>query len=91
MSQYSAMTMGGMPWTPEFVTLLDPESCIACGRCYKVCPRDVLTFVDSDDDDDEDASAAAKMIIKDANDCIGCGACGRMCPKNSFTFAPKEV
>lgn len=91
MSQYSAMTMGGTPWTPEFVTLLDPESCIACGRCYKVCPRDVLTFVDSDDDDDEDASAAAKMIIKDANDCIGCGACGRMCPKNSFTFAAKEV
>ncbi len=91
MSQYSAMTMGGTPWTPEFVTLLDPESCIACGRCYKVCPRDVLTFVDSDDDDDEDASAAAKMIIKDTDDCIGCGACGRMCPKNSFTFAPKEV
>lgn len=91
MSQYTAETKGGAAWTPEFVSLLDPETCIACGRCFKVCPRDVLDFVDSDEDEDEDVSAAAKMIIKDADDCIGCGACGRVCPKKSFSFAPKEV
>lgn len=91
MSHYTAVTLGGKPWIPEFITSLNQESCIACGRCYKVCPRDVLTLVDSDEIEDEDESALAKMMIKDADDCIGCGACGRMCPRKCFTFEAKEV
>lgn len=91
MSQYTALTFGGTPWTPEYVKVLDPESCIGCGRCYKVCPRDVLTFIDSDEEEDEDISAAAKMVIQNPDDCIGCGACGRMCPKKSFSFEAKEA
>ncbi len=88
MSSYTALTRGGTAWIPEFVTAIDQEKCIGCGRCFKVCPRDVLDLIDSDADDDEDESAAAKMTIKDAADCIGCGACNRVCPKTCYSYAP---
>ena len=88
MSNYTALTRAGASWVPEFVTAIDQEKCIGCGRCYKVCPRDVLDLIDSDADDDEDESAAAKMTIKDAGDCIGCGACNRVCPKLCYSYAP---
>jgi len=88
MSSYTALTRGGSAWIPEFVTAIDQEKCIGCGRCFKVCPRDVLDLIDSDADDDEDESAAAKMTIKDAADCIGCGACNRVCPKTCYSYAP---
>lgn len=88
MSYLTSLTFGGSPWTPEFVTSLNQEKCIGCGRCYKVCPRDVLDLIDSDDNDDEDESASAKMSLKNINDCIGCGACGRVCPKSCYSYAP---
>jgi Nif-specific ferredoxin III len=86
----TALTRGGTPWTPQFVEAIDPKVCIGCGRCFKVCPRDVLTLQDRGDDevdddwDDEDAKAM--MVVKDPMDCIGCGACGRTCPKGCFSF-----
>jgi len=88
----AATTRGGTPWTPQFVEAINPKVCIGCGRCYKVCPRDVLTLVDrgedddTDDDDWDDEDAKAMMTVKDAMDCIGCGACGRTCPKGCFSF-----
>lgn len=91
MSNITGLTRGGTPWTPEFVVTLDPKTCIGCGRCYKICPRDVLTLQDRDEDaedfDEDDPDNASVMIIKNAADCIGCGACGRTCPKNCYTFS----
>jgi len=87
-------TRGGTDWVPEFVTELDASTCIGCGRCYKVCPRDVFELVDrsdlledSDDDDDydDDDDELKVMAIKDALDCIGCKSCSRVCPKNCHT------
>lgn len=88
----TAVTRGGTPWTPIYVEAINPKVCIGCGRCFKVCPRDVLTLVDRGDDDDmdeddwDDEDAKAMMSVKNAMDCIGCGACGRTCPKGCFTF-----
>lgn len=88
MSHITGITFGGKSWIPQFVTSLNQEKCIGCGRCYKVCPRDVLDLIDSDASDDEDESASAKMSLKDISDCIGCGACGRVCPKSCYSYAP---
>lgn len=88
MSEFTVTLPGGKVWTPKFVEFIDQEKCIGCGRCFKVCPRDVLDLIDSDEDDDEDESAAAKMSLKDINDCIGCGACNRVCPKQCYSYAP---
>ncbi len=78
-------TKGGTEWIPEFVTDLDQAKCIGCGRCYKVCPRNVLDLVEREldaDDDDNDDDNMIVMALSNPSDCIGCGACGRVCPKD---------
>lgn len=90
MEQIVCLTRGGDQWVPEFVTDLNQDTCIGCGRCYKVCPRDVFELVerggDSDDDDDEFSDEPTMvMAINNPMDCIGCMSCSRVCPKNCHT------
>jgi len=92
----TGMTRGGAEWTPEFIIGLNQERCIGCGRCYKVCPRNVFDLVErelDDDDDDDDFSDDTSMVmtVADALDCIGCQACSRVCPKQCHEHAPAEA
>jgi Nif-specific ferredoxin III len=34
----------GRLWQPEYLVAIDPAKCIGCGRCFKVCGRDVMTL-----------------------------------------------
>jgi len=80
-------TRGGAEWVPQFVTAVDAQRCIGCGRCYKVCPRDVFELVersgmvDEDDDLYDEDDEIMIMAIADGLDCIGCKACAAVCPK----------
>ena len=90
MSTITGFTRGGKQWTPAFIAELDQTLCIGCGRCYKVCPRDVFELIDRDeldlgDDDDFDEAPGMVMNLKDALDCIGCESCSRVCPKGCLT------
>jgi Nif-specific ferredoxin III len=99
----TSLTRGGEVWTPQFVIELDEGKCIGCGRCFKVCPRDVLEIVqramddvdfddmDDDDDYDDDDSDNSYMVLANAMDCIGCEACSRVCPKKCFTHSPMPL
>lgn len=96
MSKITGLTRGGSEWTPQFVSELDPKKCIGCGRCYKVCPRNVLDLVERsadliDEDEDYDDDEMMVMTIANAGDCIGCGSCGRVCPKGCYTYAAVEA
>ena len=93
MAPITGLTRGGVEWTPEFVTNLDQAKCIGCGRCYKVCPRNVLDLVEREleDDDDSDDDNMMVMSIANVQDCIGCGSCGRVCPKSCYTYSPAEA
>lgn len=102
MSQITGVTLGGVEWTPEFIMELDQANCIGCGRCFKVCPRDVFDLVEreaSDDDDDYDDDdddgfsddTSMVMILKNKLDCIGCKACSKVCPKTCMSHAPSAV
>jgi len=84
MPYITGLTKDRQEWTPQFVVAIDEETCIGCGRCFKVCSRNVLAFEELDEDD------SAKMFMKVANpgNCIGCEACGKTCSKKSFSFAP---
>ncbi|MEW5769485.1 MAG: ferredoxin III, nif-specific [Pseudomonadota bacterium] len=90
----TGITLGGRAWTPAFVVSIDQKKCIGCGRCYKVCPREVLGLVDREEDEvdeDLDEDQMSVMSITDALDCIGCGACARVCPKACYTHQSMPV
>ncbi len=98
MENITGLTLAGSVWTPEFVTELDPKKCIGCGRCFKVCSRDVLDLIvrgeemEMDDDEDyDDDDTASVMMLKNPGDCIGCGACSRVCPKGCYSFSARPV
>ncbi|MBI5330225.1 MAG: ferredoxin III, nif-specific [Betaproteobacteria bacterium] len=94
MDAYTALTRGGRSYTPTFITDLNQKTCIGCGRCYKVCPRDVFELVDREEDEmdeDLDDDQMSVMFLKDAQDCIGCGSCARVCPKQCHTHQALPV
>jgi Nif-specific ferredoxin III len=86
-------TRDGRSWQPEYLLQIDGKTCIGCGRCYKVCGREVMTLkgitdegaVVELDDEDEDEIERKVMVMADSGACIGCGACARVCPTNCQT------
>ena len=58
MTEITGLTLGGVAWIPQFVDALDAKKCIGCGRCFRVCSREVFELVEReslglDDDADE--------------------------------------
>lgn len=101
MSEFTVTLPGGKLWTPQFVGEINQDKCIGCGRCYKVCGREVLEMVgldadgeivklsspNLDEDDDEDEGEYDKKVMSIANvaNCVGCEACAKICPKQCYT------
>lgn len=49
----------------------EPEDCIYCGACTRICPKKAITMEDD------------KLILNE-DQCISCGRCERICPKKSW-------
>ncbi|MGX9120424.1 ferredoxin III, nif-specific [Mesorhizobium sp. BHbsci] len=90
------VTRDGSSWMPDYLTAIDGTTCIGCGRCFKVCSREVMHLYGVDDageilgicDDEDDFEGELNrmiMVVDHAGRCIGCGACARVCPKNCQT------
>lgn len=47
---------------------IQPEKCSGCGRCYEVCPHQVLAIENR------------KVQIVNRSGCMECGACQKNCP-----------
>jgi Nif-specific ferredoxin III len=91
----SSVTRDGRAWKPDYLVAINPGKCIGCGRCYKVCGREVMTLkgvsdegdlIDLDDDEDDEIEKKV-MVMNDGGACVGCGACARVCPTNCQTHA----
>ena len=101
MGTYTVKLPSGEIWTPKFVTEISAEKCIGCGRCFKVCARDVLTLtglnedgeyivVDADGDDDDEYEKKV-MTLAHPENCVGCEACARICPRKSISNEATQV
>jgi Nif-specific ferredoxin III len=101
MTTFTVTLPSGEIWVPQFVASINPEKCIGCGRCFKVCSRDVLTLVgvdedgkyivvDVDDDDDEEYEKKV-MTLAHPENCIGCEACSKICPKKCYTHRTADA
>lgn len=81
-------TRDGREWAPRYLESVDPDACIGCGRCFKVCDRAVMMPIerphDDDLDDDEDDIGGTMMTVADPGNCIGCMACARTCVKKAL-------
>jgi len=53
---------------------IDPDKCVGCGKCFKVCIFNGLKMVDD------------KTTIIEEN-CLGCGRCATECPKEAITVS----
>jgi Nif-specific ferredoxin III len=60
MTMITGLTRGGEEYIPAFVMEINQQNCIGCGRCFKVCPRNVFDLIERDEveglmaDDDYD-------------------------------------
>jgi Nif-specific ferredoxin III len=84
------MTRGGEVYTPAFVIEIDQAHCIGCGRCFKVCPRDVFDLIereeveglladdedDYDDYDDDDGFSDDTAMVMSLKNAMDCIGCG---------------
>ena len=52
---------------------INPEDCIGCGICTKVCPKSCIEIVD-------------KRAKQDNKNCLTCLACVNACPKKALKF-----
>jgi Na+-translocating ferredoxin:NAD+ oxidoreductase subunit B len=60
----------------NFVSRIDPETCVACGLCAERCPVNAIAA-------DDGPSRV------DADQCIGCGVCHPTCPSESVSLVPR--
>lgn len=69
--------------------VVDEELCIACGRCIKTCPHNLIELVPADSKYRVQCSSLARG--KDVRNactagCIGCGICAKNCPNDAIVF-----
>ena len=68
---------------------MDENLCIACGKCLKVCPHNLIEIIPAKSKYRVQCSSCSRG--EDVNNactagCIGCGMCARNCPSDAIVF-----
>lgn len=59
------------------VARVQQSSCVACGCCLKVCPRQALNIW------------KGSYAVVDQGLCVGCGKCANECPASVIDILPR--
>jgi formate hydrogenlyase subunit 6/NADH:ubiquinone oxidoreductase subunit I len=60
------------------VPIIDPDKCILCGRCGKVCPAGAIALR---------TSASEKTVRIFVGHCVFCSECAMICPVSAITMS----
>ncbi|MBQ6980106.1 MAG: RnfABCDGE type electron transport complex subunit B [Clostridia bacterium] len=69
------------------VAQVNPQKCVACGKCVKACPKHIIELLPKDIKVVVACSSLLKgkdVMAACKNGCIGCGLCAKNCPKNAI-------
>ena len=69
--------------------VVDESLCIACGRCVKICPHNLIDFVPANSTYRVQCSSLARgkdVTAACTAGCIGCGICAKNCPSDAIIF-----
>lgn len=78
-----ACPFGAIHINNKGIAVVDPEKCVACGLCIKVCPKNVIAYVPYGQEVVVDCKNAEKggHVKKNCGvACIACGICEKNCP-----------
>jgi Pyruvate/2-oxoacid:ferredoxin oxidoreductase delta subunit len=64
----------------EYVAQVDPDLCVGCRECLRVCQFGALTY-----------SAANQKAVVDLHWCYGCGVCRAACKKDAINLADRNA
>ncbi len=81
-SYYKAETKAGEKWTPFFIEYVDPEKCLGCGKCVKVCSRGVYEM--------REANGQNIAVPVNAGNCVGDGSCHMACQQSAIVCKPRK-
>ena len=71
--------------TTNYLPKINPDECVSCGKCEKVCPILAISMLE------REASVDKKKPVIDETICLGCGVCARNCPKKAITLQRRPV
>ncbi len=59
----------------EFIAKINPEKCIGCRQCMRLCQFGAISY-----------SASNKKVVIDKLKCFGCGICRSICAKDAISL-----
>jgi NAD-dependent dihydropyrimidine dehydrogenase PreA subunit len=63
----------------EFIAEVDPDACIGCRQCMRLCQFGAIVY-----------SASKKKVAIDQKRCYGCGICRSLCEKNAIRLIDRN-
>ncbi|MDP3296311.1 MAG: RnfABCDGE type electron transport complex subunit B [Thermodesulfovibrionia bacterium] len=77
---------GAIIMSDDYLPIIDPVKCTACGKCAQACPKKVIEILPSAKEvlvrcHSKDKGAVARKNCQVG--CTGCGICVKVCPYNA--------